>query len=86
MIAKYIRFRINKNTATKIINIQNPKLWNIESPYLYKAKIILKQNGKNIDEQTQNFGVRSIHFDAKTGFTLNGKSIIKNYLLIFTII
>lgn len=64
-----------KDKVEQIINIQNPKLWDIESPYLYKAKIILKQNGKNIDEQTQNFGVRSIHFDAKTGFTLNGKSI-----------
>jgi beta-galactosidase len=57
------------------LTLKNPNLWNIESPYLYKAKIILKQNGKTIDEYTQNFGVRSIHFDAKTGFTLNGKNI-----------
>ncbi|MES2794886.1 MAG: glycoside hydrolase family 2 TIM barrel-domain containing protein, partial [Bacteroidota bacterium] len=64
-----------KEKVLQIINLKNPKLWNIESPNLYKAKLILKQNGKIIDENTQTFGVRSIHFDAKTGFTLNGKSI-----------
>jgi beta-galactosidase len=63
------------NKIEQIINIKNPKLWDIESPYLYRAKIILKQNGKVIDESSHNFGVRSIHFDAKSGFTLNGKNI-----------
>jgi beta-galactosidase len=57
------------------LNLNNPKLWNIENPYLYKAKIILTKNSKIIDEYTQNFGVRSIHFDAETGFTLNGKNV-----------
>lgn len=64
-----------KDKVEQIINFRNPKLWDIESPYLYKAKIILKQNSKIIDENTQDFGVRSIHFDANTGFTLNGKNI-----------
>jgi beta-galactosidase len=64
-----------KNKAEQMIILNNPKLWNIENPYLYKAKIILKQDGKIIDEYTQNFGVRSIHFDAETGFTLNGKNV-----------
>jgi len=63
------------NKIEQIININNPKLWDIESPYLYKAKMILKLNGKVIDGSTYNFGVRSIHFDAKTGFTLNGKNV-----------
>jgi beta-galactosidase len=65
----------NENKIEQSIILQKPKLWDIEKPYLYKAKIILKQNGKIIDEYTQNFGVRSIHFDAETGFTLNGKNV-----------
>ena len=64
-----------KEKVEQIINFKNPKLWDIESSYLYKAKLILKQNVKVIDESTQNFGVRTIHYDAKTGFTLNGKNI-----------
>jgi len=64
-----------KNKAEQTIVLKNPKLWDIENPNLYKAKITLKQNGKIIDEYTQSFGVRSIHFDAETGFTLNGKTV-----------
>lgn len=64
-----------KDKQSIVVNIKNPKLWNIETPHLYKAKIQLKQNGKIIDEYTQTFGVRSIHFDAETGFTLNGKNV-----------
>ena len=65
----------NENKVEQIITLKNPKLWDIENPYLYKAKIILKQNGKIIDEYTQNFGIRSIRFDAENGFTLNGKNV-----------
>lgn len=65
----------NENKVEQTIILKNPKLWDIENPNLYKAKIILKQNGKIIDEYTQNFGVRDIHFDAETGFTLNGKNV-----------
>jgi beta-galactosidase len=64
-----------KNKVEQTIILKNPKLWDIEKPNLYKAKITLKQNGKIIDTYTQNFGVRSIHFDAETGFTLNGKTV-----------
>ncbi len=55
--------------------VKNPELWDVESPVLYKAKIILKQDGKKIDEYIQTFGIRSIRFDAKTGFSLNGKKL-----------
>lgn len=65
----------NKSKIEQSITLKNPALWSIENPILYKAKVFLKQNGKIIDEYTQNFGIRSIHFDAETGFTLNGKSV-----------
>jgi beta-galactosidase len=64
-----------QNKTEQVIVLQNPKLWDTENPHLYKAKISLKQNGKTIDQCTQNFGVRSIKFDATSGFTLNGKSL-----------
>ncbi len=72
--SKKIEFS-GKEKIEQTILLQNPKLWDVENPNLYKFKITLKQNGKIIDTYTQNFGVRSIHFDAKTGFTLNGKTI-----------
>lgn len=57
------------------ITVKNPNLWSIEAPNLYTAKLVLIQKGKVIDSFTQVFGIRSIHFDAETGFTLNGKTV-----------
>ena len=59
----------NKCTAEKI------KLWDIEEPNLYSAVIRLYVNNMLCDEYTLNFGIREMHFDADTGFYLNGKHI-----------
>ena len=64
-----------KEKVEQTITLTNPKLWDIENPNLYRAKITLTQNGKKIDEYSQNFGIRSIKFDAETGFSLNGKTL-----------
>lgn len=64
-----------KEKVLQNIIIKQPKLWDIDNPNLYKARLTLRQNGKIIDQYHQNFGVRSIHFDTENGFTLNGKSI-----------
>ncbi len=65
----------NKEKTTLSINLKNPKLWNIENPNLYQVKLSLMANGKVVDTYHQTFGIRTIHFDAENGFTLNGKSI-----------
>lgn len=65
----------NQENASVSINIINPKLWNIENSYLYHVKLSLMSNGKVLDTYQQTFGIRTIHFDAENGFTLNGKSI-----------
>ena len=53
----------------------NPKLWSVDEPNLYTAEITILKNGKPVDKVTENFGIRTIHFDAKTGFLLNGKPL-----------
>lgn len=63
------------NPITQTISVANPLLWSLETPQVYRANVQLIQNGKTIDETTTPFGIRTIHFDAKTGFSLNGKSI-----------
>ncbi|QCX40349.1 glycoside hydrolase family 2 protein [Aureibaculum algae] len=57
------------------IVIVNPKLWDVTNPNLYKAVISVKKNDKVIDTYTENFGIRSIKFDANEGFFLNGKNM-----------
>ncbi|MEJ5995697.1 glycoside hydrolase family 2 TIM barrel-domain containing protein [Pedobacter sp. Du54] len=54
--------------------IANPKLWNLESPNLYKTLTKISVGGKVVDDQLNTFGIRAFKFDAATGFWLNGKN------------
>ena len=58
------------------LKLSNSKLWSVEVPNLYSAEITVLKNGKPVDKTTEIFGIRTIHFDAKTGFSLNGKSVL----------
>ncbi|WP_111706197.1 glycoside hydrolase family 2 TIM barrel-domain containing protein [Lutibacter citreus] len=64
------------NEFTQTFKVTNPKLWDTENPNMYKAVTSIMQNGKIIDEYTTPFGIRSLRFDAKKGFFLNGKNTI----------
>ncbi|NJB83958.1 glycoside hydrolase family 2 protein [Wenyingzhuangia aestuarii] len=56
------------------LQIDNPHLWQgTIDPYLYKAVIAIKSQGKVIDELIHNIGLRSYKIDPKKGFFLNGK-------------
>jgi beta-galactosidase len=61
---------------TQAISIPQPKLWSVEVPNLYIAEIQVITDGIVTDKVSTTFGVRTIHFDAKTGFTLNGKKVL----------
>ncbi|SFH24689.1 glycoside hydrolase family 2 TIM barrel-domain containing protein [Pedobacter insulae] len=72
-------FIINSNhpsvNSESTLNFKNPDLWSIESPTQYKLVSKVFQNNKLIDQQETLFGIRYFNFDAKTGFSLNGKSL-----------
>lgn len=54
--------------------VQKPDRWDIGHPALYRAEVRVVADGKIRDIDTVNFGVREFHFDAATGFWLNGKN------------
>jgi beta-galactosidase len=56
------------------IKIENPKLWNLESPFLYQAVVKVVSANKVLDSETVTFGIRDAHFEPATGFWLNGKN------------
>lgn len=56
----------------QILEVRRPALWSPESPNLYTATSILKQNGKVLDETITRFGLRSIRYTPQQGFQLNG--------------
>ncbi|TDY13907.1 glycoside hydrolase family 2 TIM barrel-domain containing protein [Meridianimaribacter flavus] len=61
------------NQFEQNIAVKNPKLWDTENPYLYKAISKLYVGNTLKDEVTTKFGIRDINYDRNTGFSLNGK-------------
>lgn len=61
---------------TQLLTVANPQRWSPESPFLYKAKLVLISGKNRLDSITTKFGIRSISFDAKSGFVLNGKRVM----------
>tara|TARA_R110002051_G_scaffold318695_1_gene401393 strand:- start:40906 stop:43500 length:2595 start_codon:yes stop_codon:yes gene_type:complete len=56
-------------------SIENPYLWSPENPYLYKlVSEIVDKKGLVYDKVENVVGFRWFHFDAKKGFSTNGKS------------
>lgn len=56
-------------------HIDRPRLWSLESPHTYSARIKLLSDGAVVDEVTTPFGIRDAVFKSDTGFWLNGKNI-----------
>jgi len=63
------------NTFFQKLKVENPKLWSIESPYLYRLETLVKQDGKTVDCYNTNVGIRTVCFDPNKGFFLNGKNV-----------
>lgn len=53
--------------------VDAPSLWSPETPYLYKAISRIYVDGKQVDEYTTRFGIRSIEIVPDKGFFLNGR-------------
>jgi beta-galactosidase len=64
-----------KTTFQSKLSIDTPQLWSVDHPYLYKAVTKIFQNGCLLDQAETTFGIRSISFDSKNGFCLNGTSM-----------
>ena len=64
-----------ERTFEQQIVVSRPDLWSLGSPILYTLLTEVRLGGVTVDEYETRFGIRSIHFDAKTGFYLNGKSV-----------
>lgn len=57
------------------ISLNNPQLWNLDKPNLYRAFSKLRAAGATLDDDITPFGIRQFKFEAATGFWLNGKNM-----------
>ena len=59
------------------IDIPQPKIWDLDTPYLYTAKVQLRrEDGTMADETCDQFGIRTIAFGPDFGFRLNGRKVL----------
>ena len=68
-----------KNIFKIMIDIENPKIWELTKPYLYQLQARVKVDGEVTDYAKQQFGMRSftqdVESEKKGMFYLNGKKI-----------
>ena len=63
------------SSITHDLELKQPALWSIEMPVLYTLRTRVLRAGVLLDEVATPFGVRTLKFDAETGFYLNGRSV-----------
>jgi beta-galactosidase len=65
----------DKNEFDSVLKVSKANLWSCETPYMYKLVTTITSNGKEVDRYETPFGIRTIRWDAKEGFFLNGKRV-----------
>ncbi|WP_111708158.1 glycoside hydrolase family 2 TIM barrel-domain containing protein [Lutibacter citreus] len=66
--------KASKGLTTTSLNIENPNLWSIKTPYLYTlTTTVIDDKGKIWDKKNETFGIRSLKYTANDGFYLNGE-------------
>lgn len=63
------------NYFRTFLGINQPQLWSVDNPYLYKAVTRIRSGKNMLDEYATPFGIRYFNFDAQKGFSLNGKPL-----------
>jgi beta-galactosidase len=58
-------------TAALRLTLEHPKLWSIDSPYLYDCETELE----GLDTEHTRFGVRTLSLDARRGLRINGEAV-----------
>ena len=57
------------------LSVKSPQLWDVETPKLYSAELILKVKGQIVGKRETSFGIRSFRFDKEHGFFLNERNL-----------
>ncbi|MDD2300337.1 MAG: DUF4982 domain-containing protein [Fermentimonas sp.] len=65
----------DQNEFSQTLIVENPELWDIKQPNLYKAVSKLYKDDRLVDEYNTTFGIRTIEVVADKGFYLNGRLV-----------
>lgn len=68
-------FGNSENQIRQEIVIKNPKLWNCDTPHLYKCQVSIFSEKKVWDTNEFLYGIRRITLDSVYGLRINGESV-----------
>ena len=54
------------------LKVPAPRRWDLDDPYLYTLEAVLSAGKEELDRTEVKVGIRTLSFDADTGFALNG--------------
>ncbi len=57
------------------LSVSDPHRWSLDDPHLYTLRTTLISGGEPVDQIETRVGIRTLSFNAKTGFQLNGRSL-----------
>ncbi len=57
------------------IFVSQPRLWNVDTPYLYTCQLTIQEEETILDESTEMFGIRELTLDATRGLRINGQEV-----------
>lgn len=55
--------------------VDQPKLWDVDDPYLYTYRTFITEGENVLDEETGTFGIRKLQLDTRHGLRINGKTV-----------
>ncbi|MCC9137588.1 beta-galactosidase GalB [Pontibacter silvestris] len=70
-----LQLNAETNEFDQNLTVENPRLWSVEEPYLYKVVTLVEQDGEVVDNFETPLGIRYFNFDVERGFSLNGKQM-----------
>ena len=65
----------SSSTLSQSLAVSSPHLWSLTSPYRYRVRAIVSTGVSPVDTFEAPLGIRTIRFDANTGFYLNNQSL-----------
>lgn len=63
------------STAESVLEVDHPRLWSVDTPYLHTLVTHVLRDGREIDHAVTRTGFRVFAFDPDRGFSLNGTAM-----------
>lgn len=66
---------VSAGIVKAVFEVPDAKLWSAETPNLYTIQARLLENRKEADSAREDFGIRTLAWDAEKGFQVNGQTV-----------